>query len=524
MSLLRMVYRQNSYCTNSSALPGKSLSWLVLGCLLSSLIIFNVEAYAQDLASFEKRTFTKILDNGLTLVVYERHNAPVFSTFTYIDVGSDRDTTGHGGLAHMFEHMAFKGSDNVGTTNSSAEEAALARVEEAYIAYSAHRCCDKQESSRLETAWKDAIAAADKYVIRNQFAEILHDEGAVTANAFTTRDETGYYYSLPANNLELWAFLESERFRHPVMREFYKERNVVMEERRTQVENQTLSRFREQFLAAAFVTHPYRNPIVGWSWEIEALSATDAIHFFERYYVPSNITIAIVGDVEHETVWAVGEKYFGRLQARSKPQPLLSVEPSQNAERRITMTGETQPFYMEAYHRPAITDKEDAVFEIMQDILSNGHTSRLYRALVRNKRTAASASAVDRYSGQKYPTLFVFSAAPLSGHTTEEIEEAIQSQIEKLKTENVTDEELDRAKLRIRANLVQMMDNDSEMASVLARSQALLGDWRQLVLKMDQIDHVTSEDVRRVANATFVRSNRTVGTMGTKTAIVPSQK
>lgn len=519
---LHTTYRK--FSNTDTASHKRWFPWLALGYLISSLTVLSAVAGAQDLASFERRIFTKILGNGLTLVVYERHNTPVFSTFTYIDVGSDRDAAGHGGLAHMFEHMAFKGSNHIGTTDPSAEEAALAQVEKAYADYSARRCCDKKESARLESAWKDAIAAADKYIIRNQFAEILHNEGAAAASALTTKDETGYYCSLPANDLELWAFLESERFRQPVMREFYKERNVVMEERRTQVENQALGRFREQFLAAAFIVHPYRNPIVGWPSEIEALSATDAIDFFEQYYVPSNITIAIVGDVEHEAVWTVAGKYFGRLQSRPRPQPLRSVEPRQNAERRITMRDEAQPFYMEGYHRPPITDNEDAVFAVIQDIMSNGHTSRLYRSLVRDRRIAATASSLDRYPGQKYPNLFVFSAVPLSGHTTEEIEEEIQLQIEKLKAESVTDEELRKAKLRLKANLGQIIDNNSEMAAALARSQALFGDWRQLVLKMDQIDHVTSDDVRRVANATFVPSNRTVGTMGMKPAVAPPPK
>lgn len=474
---------------------------------------------AQDVASLEKQIHVKRLDNGLTLLVFDRHDTPVFSVFTHVDVGSDRDVSGLGGLAHMFEHMAFKGSENIGTTDYAAERAALEQVEKTYAAYQKERCCDDKKSAELENAWKNAIAGADKYVVRNQFAEIIQREGGVGSNAFTGRDETGYYYSLPSNRLELWAFLESERFLHPVMREFYKERDVVMEERRTQIDSQPLSRFREQFLAAAFLAHPYRNPIVGWPWEIQNLSATDAFRFFEKYYTPSNITIAIAGDVDPAEVWDLAAKYFGRLPARPKPGPLRAIEPPQSAERRIVVREAAQPFFMEGYHRPDSSHREDdIVLEVIDDIMCNGHTSRMYQSLVRDKKVAASISCVNGYPGQKYPSLFVLSAVPLSSHTPEEMEEAIRSVIEKLKGQDVTDEELARARLRLKASLVQMLDNNnSEIASGLARSQARFGDWRELIRRLDRLNQVTQSDVRRLANAIFVPSNRTVG------MIIPKQ-
>jgi predicted Zn-dependent peptidase len=200
------------------------------GALL--LLLISVAA-AQDVASFEKRITVKKLPNGLTVMICERPEAPVFSFFTLVDAGSVQDPMGATGLAHMFEHMAFKGTDTIGTTNYAAEKPALAKVETAYAAYIKER--DKEVGrddarlKELEKAWKDARDAADKFVKSNEFGKIIQQNGGEDMNANTSFDETAYHYSLPENRLELWAYLESERFVHPVLREFYKERDVVIE-------------------------------------------------------------------------------------------------------------------------------------------------------------------------------------------------------------------------------------------------------------------------------------------------------
>src|SRR5439155_9197724 len=207
---------------------------ILLGCGVG--LAFSMWAAAQDVASFEKRVTVKVLDNGLTLVVCERHEAPVFSFFTHVDVGSDREYPGITGLAHMFEHMAFKGTDKIGSKDWPAEKAALAKVEETYAAYEAERRrqvgADPAKVAELEKAWKDAMTEAQKYVVEHAFDRIVEENGGEGLNAFTDSEETAYFYSFPSNRLELWAYLESERFLRPVMREFYKERDVVFEERR----------------------------------------------------------------------------------------------------------------------------------------------------------------------------------------------------------------------------------------------------------------------------------------------------
>jgi predicted Zn-dependent peptidase len=325
-------------------------------CVLVPLLILSALAAAQDVASFEKRITVKKLPNGLTIIICERPEAPVFSFFTLVDAGSAQDPMGKTGLAHMFEHMAFKGTDKVGTTDYAAEKPALEKVETAYAAYIAERDKsvgrDETRLKQLETAWKDAIAEADKYVVPNQFGKIIEQSGGQDLNAFTTYDETAYHYSLPANRLEVWAYLESERFLHPVLREFYKERNVVIEERRLRTDSNPIGRLLEQFNAAAFEAHPYHRPTVGWMSDLNSFSATDAKKFFNEYYVPANMVVAVAGDVKASQVMPILEKYFGRLPVTHKPDETTTTEPPQNSERKVVLKEKSQPLYLEGYHRP----------------------------------------------------------------------------------------------------------------------------------------------------------------------------
>src|SRR6202051_5210318 len=365
---------------------------VVLILLLASL------ASAQDVASFEKRITVKKLTNGLTIAICERAEAPVFSFFTMVDAGSTQDPMDKTGLAHMFEHMAFKGTDTIGTTDYAAEKAALEKVEVAYAAYIAERDKsvgrDEAKLKELEKAWKDAIAEADKYVVPNAFGKLVEQNGGEDMNAFTSYDETGYHYSLPENRLELWAHLESERFLHPVMREFYKERNVVIEERRMRVDSNPIGRLLEQFTTAAFQAHPYHRPTIGWISDLNTFSATDAKNFFNTYYVPSNMVVVVVGDVKASEAMPIVEKYFSRIPSRPKPDTATTTEPPQNSERTLVLHEQSQPLYLEGYHRPDYRSKDDQVYDAIADLMSNGRTSRLYRARVRDKQIASDSAGV----------------------------------------------------------------------------------------------------------------------------------
>jgi predicted Zn-dependent peptidase len=483
--------------------------------LLLAAALAAAPAAAQDIESFEKNLTLEKLDNGLTILIYERPTAPVASFYTYADVGSAQEVNGITGLAHMFEHMAFKGTTTIGTKNWKAEKKALAAVDEAYATYAAERDRqggpDPERLAEAEAAFKKAQEDAAQYIQVAEYDEAFERAGGVGMNASTGADGTDYYYSLPANKIELWAFLESEHLLDPVMREFYKERDVVQEERRMRAESQPIGRLIEQFLTMAFIAHSYGMPGIGYMSDLQSFTRQDAYDFFEKYYVPANLTVAVVGDVDAEKTLPMLRKYFGRLPAGEKPAPLRTVEPKQIAEKQVIVPDPSQPLYVEGYHRPAATHPDDAVYDAISDILSSGRTSRLYRSLVRDKQIAAFAGAFNGFPGSKYPHLTIFFGVTTPGHTNEEIQEAIRFEIERLKTEPVGDEELQKVKTQAKASLIRGLSNNPGIAEQLAAYQAVYGDWRELFRSVDRIDKVTAEDIMRMANATFVSTNRTIG-------------
>jgi predicted Zn-dependent peptidase len=493
----------------------------VLFCVLQT-------AHAQDLASFEKRVQVKTLPNGLTVLLLIRPQAPVFSFFTVVDAGDAQDPTGKTGLAHMMEHMAFKGTNNIGTTNIAAETAALAKVETAYADYDRENNRvvnhDEKKVAELKAVWEKAREEADQYVIKNEFGEIIERNGGVGLNASTGLDSTQYFYSLPVNRLELWAFLESERFLHPVMREFYKERDVVMEERRMRTDSSPTGRLVEQFLSAAYDGSPYHRPGIGYMSDLQHFSATDAANFFKTYYVPSNMAVAVVGDLDAEKTFAIVEKYFGRIPSGPKPEEYITAQSKQNSERTVLLYDPSQPFYIEGYQRPNFRDKDDEVYSVISSVMSEGRTSRLYRSLVRDKKIAVSAAGFSGLPGDKYRNLYAFYAVPGQGHNATEMASAIHEAIGKLKTDGVSADELKMVKTRSKAALLRSLANNQGLAINLAENQLKYGDWRELFLRIDKIDAVTNEDVKRVANEVFVETNRTVGILETKDAAKGTQR
>ena len=483
---------------------------LLAGCCL---LPASAQEFAKIEKNFSQHVTVKKLPNGLTLIVCDRPEAPVFSFFTIVNAGSVQDPKGETGLAHMFEHLAFKGTKDIGTTDYPAEKMALAKVEQAYAAYDAEYRKrvgrDPAKLKQLKAQFDSATAAAEKYVIPNQFTQIAELNGAVGVNAETANDATEYFWSMPANRLQLWAYMESDRIANPVPREFYKERNVVMEERRLRVDSNPIGYMVEQFLATAYVAHPYRNPGVGWMSDVSQISATEANAFHKKYYVPSNIVVTVVGDVTATQALPMLEKYFGSILTGPQPAPLATIEPPQQAEKSVTLEEPTQPFYIEGYHRPAYLDKDDAVYDAIGDIMSNGRTSLLYRSLVRDQKIAAEAAGFSGFPGEKYPNLFAFYAVPTPGHTPHQMRAAIHAEIDKLKTQDVTDAELAMFKTRARADILRSLDNNQGLAEELGTYQLRYGDWRMLFQQLDKIDAVTKADIRRVANQVFTAKNRT---------------
>lgn len=469
---------------------------------------------AQDLQEFAKRVTEFTLPNGLHFIVLERHQAPVVSFHTYVNAGSVDDPKGRTGLAHMFEHMAFKGSESIGSTNWAAEKAALDNIERVYDQLDAERAklrkADPEKLKTLNTQLHEAIEKADTFVVPNLYPRIIEENGGVGMNASTGEDSTDYFYNFPANRVELWFYLESGRFFHPVYREFYKERDVVREERRMRVESDPQGKLMEQMLATAIEAHPYRNMPGGWASDIENLRVKDAEKFFAQYYVPANITIAIVGDVNPVRMRSLAEEYFGRLPKRPLPDPVMTTEPEQEGPKRVEVASPAQPMEFVAYHRPSEYDKDDPVFDVLSGLLSGGRTSIMYRDMVRDKKLALEAGAESEFPGGKYPSLFFFYLIPGLGHTAAENEKELDSIIANLKKEKVDAAALARVKVRTRANLIRQLDDNAGLAQLLATYYAAYGDWKRLFTDLDEIDKVTADDVQRVVRQYFTNDNRTV--------------
>ena len=457
------------------------------------------------------------LDNGIKFIVLKRDKAPVVSFVTYADVGGADEPDGKTGVAHFLEHLAFKGTTRIGTKDYKTEKPLLDKLDELSEQIKAAKKAGKQtEVAQLQAEFDKVEAEAAGLVKQNELGLIVEQAGGVGLNATTSADATVYFYSFPANKLELWMSLESERFLDPVFREFYKEQNVILEERRLRTDNSPIGKMIEAFLDTAFQVHPYKRPVIGYNEDIRNLSREDVQTFFETHYVPSQLTMAVVGDVDPANVKELAQVYFGRYKAQPAPPKVTAVEPPQKQTRDVTLQLPSQPWYMEGYHRPSVTHPDDVVYGIISRLLSDGRTSRLYKSLVQEKQVALSAQGLSGFPGDKFPNLMLFYALTAPDNSVEDVATALRSEIDRLKTEPVSVQELDRVKTQARADLLRSLNSNMGMARSLVEYEVKTGDWRNLFKELDAIAKVTPADIQRVAKATFTAENRTIGRLLTK--------
>jgi predicted Zn-dependent peptidase len=452
------------------------------------------------------------LNNGMKFIVMERHQAPVVSFMTYVNIGAAYEAEGKTGAAHFLEHLAFKGTTRIGTTDYSAEKVVLDKIDQLFAQLQAAKASGNAvEVTRLQTAFDAARADAAKYVEQNKYGQIVEQAGGVGLNATTSADATRYFYSFPANKLELWMSLESERFLDPVLREFYEEKDVILEERRMRTDNSPIGKMIEEFLETALPGHPYGRPVIGSAADLQNMTRADVQTFYDAYYTPDNIITAVVGDVDPKQVKAMAEAYFGRIKTRSSaPEVTVNMAP-QTAPREVKVKLPTQPWYLEGYQRPAITSSDSPIYSMISSLLTDGRTSRLYKSLVEQQQLALSVSVSDTFPGNRYSNLVLLYALTAPGHTVEEVAAALDREIQRLKTEPVSAEELDRVKTQSRAGLLRELASNQGMASLLPEYEAKTGTWRNLFQDLKDIEAVTAADVQRVAQETFQPKNLTVG-------------
>lgn len=452
------------------------------------------------------------LENGMKFIVLERHQAPVVSFMIYANVGAVDEVDGRTGVAHYLEHLAFKGTSRIGTTDFAAEQAILTELDAVFDDFLvAQAAGDTAQAAALQAQLEALEKEAASFVEQNKYGQIVEQAGGVGLNATTAADATRYFYSLPANKLELWMSLESERFLDPVFREFYEEKDVILEERRMRVDNSPIGTMIERFLEEAFVSHPYRRPVIGYQDDLFLATRADVQTFYDTYYGPGNLTAVVVGDVDPAEVQRLAEIYFGRYAPRAvPPQPTIN-EPVQTAPREFTLSLASEPWYLEGYHRPSLGDPDHVIYGMIESLLVGGRTSRIYETVVNDARVALDIGSLNGFPGDRYDNIFLLYGLTAPGHSPDEIGVLFAQELERLQQEPVSPEELERVKNQARAGLVRSLNSNDGMAALLAEYQAKTGDWRNVFNDLNAIDAVTAADIQRVAQELFLPENRTVG-------------
>lgn len=457
-----------------------------------------------------------VLPNGMTFLLLRRAGAPTTSFVTHFRAGGVDEWTGISGTAHLFEHMLFKGSRSIGTKDLASEQALFPAIDAIADSFTAEfrkgAMADSARLQRFRDRLKQLEDSARAFVVSNELDRILTENGAVGLNASTSNDLTNYFFSLPSNRAQLWFILESDRLKNPVLREFYSERDVVMEERRLRTETQPFGLLLEEYLMAAFRAHPYGRPVVGHASEIQAVSRESALEYFRRYYGPNNAVVAIVGDINVDSMKAWATRYFADIPAGDPHRPVVTQEPPQRGERRISVEFDANPQVLIGYHVPNLRHADAPALQVLSQILTSGRTSRLFQRLVIRERKATTIASF-QFPGSLYPRLFTFQGVPIAPNTTEAIEQAIYEELERLQREPPTDSELQRVRNNSEAGSIQRLQSNFGLAFQLSNSEALWFDWRQTFRDQAALARVSAADVQRVARTYFSPTNRTVATL-----------
>ncbi len=465
------------------------------------------------------------LSNGMKVLLLERNDAPSISGGWVARVGSVDERPGITGMAHLFEHMMFKGTPTIGTQDYEKDLEIIATQEKVRDAMRAEErrmramwrrgeITDLQdpdqktaEWKRLNEEFKKLVEDHRKVIVKNEFDRIYTANGGSRMNAYTSYDHTAYFISVPANKLELFMWMESERLLRPVFREFYAERDVVFEERRMRTESTPLGKFFESFNSLFWESHPYSWPIIGWPSDIPAISKKQADAFYATYYMPQNLTLVLVGDFKTKPALAMAEKYFGRLKkGEGLPPDVVTLEQPQKAEKRFYAEAETNPNVDIYWHTPAFGHKDTYPLSVLSQVLST-RTGRLHKELVLGKKLATDTWAWQ--GARKYAGEFNMGAEITEGNTPEMAEQEIYRLIEQVKTEPVPATELQKVKNNFAAAEYRRLSSNHPILMQIMRSEGL-GNWREINEAGPKIQAVTPADLQRVAKKYFTKENRAV--------------
>ena len=505
-----------SYCARMAALA------FTLGCAWLGALsgVSRAQTDGRIVSDVQLDVIERTLPNGMRILMVERHDTPTVALYLRFRVGSVDDPQGKTGIAHVLEHMMFKGTRTYGTTDYNAEVPLMEKIDRLYAELDAElrkrdgvfEDPDEAKIERLRQEMAAAQLEQKQYVITDEFWQTNQRIGGVRLNASTGWDSTQYFVQLPSNQLEVWAYLESDRLANPVFREFYAERDVVHEERRMRTDTRPQNLLWESFQAAAFLAHPYRNPIIGWPSDIDRMTREEVLQYFKTYYAPNNAIAAIVGDIDPEKTYALMEKYFGPIPSQPIPPRQIPHEPQPRGERRVVVEADAQPRLYLGYLAPQVGHEDGFALDVLAQVWTGvgrgSRTGRLYKSLVLDRKLALNVGAGNNTS--LYPNLFIITATPAEGRSVEELERAIYEEMAKIQTEPPTEEELTRVRNGVDASLIRSLRSNSGIARMIAAVEHLAGSWRYLLTEREKLKAVTAEDVQRVARRYFTETNRTV--------------
>lgn len=434
------------------------------------------------------------LSNGMKFLLLRREGAPVFSAYLRVRVGGIEEVDGKTGIAHLLEHMAFKGTPEIGTRDYGKEKVLLEQLEELH---SKKLHSSGKQKKELADQMNQLVEEAGKLVVKEEFSKIYQRNGATGLNATTSQDLTSYFVTLPNTKLKLWAYLESNRLKHPVFREFYSEREVVGEERRMRVDDSPFGKLYESFIQLAFDKSPYRRPTIGYVEDIEKLSATDLKEFYDKYYVPGNVVGAIVGNIDIEATKKILEEYFGDWKAGQVPQTQFAKEPSPTGPKKLVVPFDAKPALVMGYLKPNLPHPDDYVFDVLDQILCEGRTSRLYKRWVLQDKLAQGVNCSPSTPGSRLENLFFVYAAINSGTPPDKILSSFDDEMRRLVKEGVSKAELDKAKKNILSQWYFDLSSNEEIAEALSYFEAVAGDWKYILNHRKKIQAIGSEDLVR---------------------------
>ncbi len=496
----------------SNACPRAHIAWLTY-LFLSLFIIAILPSFACS-EELDKRVEKHTLKNGLRVLLLKRQFSPTVSFNIRFIAGAVDEDAGRTGTAHFLEHLLFKGTKSIGSRNIKREEAVRKRLFQVGSMIDAERmkglAADQKRIAELKKQLEQLQKEERRWTIPNEIDRLYTENGGLNLNASTGQDLTSYHVSLPANKIELWARIESDRMASPVFRDFFSERDVVMEERRQRIDSDPDGKLYEQFLAAAFTTHPYRNPILGWATDMMYLSPGHTYDFFRKYYAPNNTIITVVGDIEPASTLKLIRKYFESIPRQPIKRKVITEEPRQQGEKRIEIIFDANPKLIIGYHKPTLPSFDDYVFDMIDYISSNGRTSRFYKKLVEEKAIAENINVMSSVPGSRYPNLFAIFAAPRAPATYLELELEIYRELDRLKTELVPAEELEKIKNIMKAEFIRGLNSNAALANKLSYFEAIAGDYRYILDHIKKIEQITPENIRETAAKYLTADNRTV--------------